>query len=137
MLRKTSIALLFLFSSINIVIGQALNSVDVAKNVSRAIVTITGQTDEGPVSGSGFLIAPDGKIVTSLHVIKNIRRGSVQLANGDIFDSFNVRGIDERRDLAIIQVPGFDLPTLEFGNSNDVQPGEPVLLFGSPRGLEG
>jgi hypothetical protein len=39
--------------------------------------------------------------------------------------------------LAIIQIPGFDLSAIELGNSNEVQVGEPVLLSGSPQGLQG
>jgi S1-C subfamily serine protease len=118
--------------------GQAnFNSAEIAKRAAPAVVTIKVQTTDGEVVGSGFIVSGDGKIVTSLHVIRGVRRGSVQLQAGDIFDSFNVRAVDERRDLAIIQVAGFDLPTVELGNSNDIQPGEPVLLVGSPQGLQG
>jgi hypothetical protein len=59
------------------------------------------------------------------------------LATGDIFDSFSVLGFDERRDLAIIQVAGFDLPTIQLGNSNEIKVGESVIAIGSPLGLQG
>ena len=76
-------------------------------------ILIQGKTVSGEAAlGSGFLVSKDGKIVTNLHVIMDMKTASVRLSNGDIFDSLYVLATDERRDLAIIQVPGFDLPVL-------------------------
>jgi trypsin-like peptidase len=61
----------------------------------------------------------------------------VQLASGEKFDSFSVLAFDQRKDIAIIKIPGFDLPFVALGNSNNVQVGEPVLIVGSPLGLQG
>jgi hypothetical protein len=61
----------------------------------------------------------------------------VQLANGEVFDSISVLATDERRDLAVIRIAGFDLAPLYLGNSNTVTVGEAVVIVGSPRGLEG
>ena len=61
----------------------------------------------------------------------------IALANGDIFDSMSILATDERRDLAVIQVPGFDLPVLDLANSDTVTVGQPVVIVGSPQGLEG
>jgi len=105
--------------------------------VNRYIL-IQGKTVSGEAAlGSGFLVSKDGKIVTNLHVIMDMKTASVRLSNGDIFDSLYVLATDERRDLAIIQVPGFDLPVLELGNSDAVAVGEPLVIVGSPLGLEG
>lgn len=109
----------------------------VVRSVKPAVVFIKGRTQSGDVTGSGFLISPDGKIGTNLHVIRNLLVGAIQLDDGEVFDSFAVLSVDPRRDLAIIQIAGFDLPTVEFGNSNDVEPGQPVILLGSPQGLTG
>lgn len=87
--------------------------------------------------GSGFIVSKDGKIVTNLHVIRDLKTASVQLANGDIFDSISVLATDEPRDLAIVQVLAQNLPILEIGNSDALSVGEPVVVVGSPRGLEG
>jgi hypothetical protein len=114
-----------------------LTTAQIAKLVSPAVVVITGKTDSGDVLGSGFIISSDGKIVTNLHVIRDMTTASVQLANGDIFDLVSVLAVDERRDLAIIRVAGFNLPALEMGDSDAVTIGEPVVIVGSPRGLEG
>lgn len=118
--------------------GQtSLTPAQIAKRVSPSVVTIQGKTESGSVVGSGFVISKDGKIVTNLHVIRDVRTASVQLGNGEVFDSLSVLATDERRDLAIVHIAGFDLPALELGNSNNVAAGEPVVIVGSPRGLDG
>ena len=94
-------------------------------------------SDGGEASGSGFIVESSGTIVTSLHVVENLVEGAVRLANGDIYDGLTVSNFDERRDLAIVQIAGFDLPTLPLGNSGEVRPGDSVLLVGGPLGLEG
>jgi len=119
--------------------GQApLTTAQIAKRVSPSVVVIHGKTDAGDdVLGSGFVISKDGKIVTNLHVIRDVKAVSVQLANGEIFDSASVLTFDDRRDLAIVRIASFDLAPLPMGNSNSVTVGEPVVIVGSPRGLEG
>src|SRR5579859_7065642 len=121
-----------------IAFGQnALTTAQIAKKVSPSVVVIEGKSDSGNVLGSGFILSQDGKIVTNLHVIRDLRATSVRLADGEIFDSISIVATDERRDLAIVHVAGFDLPALDLGNSNSVTVGEPVVVVGSPRGLEG
>src|ERR1019366_5461193 len=130
-----------LFASLLIVpiaIGQiTLTTAQIAKRVSPAVVVIQGKTDSGEVQGSGFVVSKDGKIVTNLHVIKDMKTASVQLANGEVFDSLSILATDERRDLAVVKVAGFDLPVLDLGNSDGLTVGEPLVIVGSPRGLEG
>jgi S1-C subfamily serine protease len=121
-----------------IAIGQVpLTTAQVAKRVSPSVVVIQGKTDSGDVLGSGFIISKDGKIVTNLHVIRDVKTASVQLPSGEIFDSISILATDERRDLAVIHIAGFDLAALDLGNSNSLAVGEPVVIVGSPRGLEG
>jgi S1-C subfamily serine protease len=118
--------------------GQvALTTAQIVKRVSPSVVVIHGKTDSGEVLGSGFIVSKDGKIVTNLHVIRDMKTASVQLATGELFDSVSVLATDERKDLSILQIAGFDLPALEMGNSNTVSVGERVVIIGSPRGLEG
>jgi hypothetical protein len=66
-----------------------------------------------------------------------MKTASVRLANGDIFDSVSVLAIDERRDLAVVQIAGFNLPVLELGNSDALRVGEPTVIVGGPSGLDG
>jgi hypothetical protein len=118
--------------------GQtALTAAQIAKTVSPSVVALQGKTDSGDVLGSGFIISKDGKIVTNLQVIRDLKTASVHLGSGDIFDSFSVLATDERRDLAIIQVGGFNLPMLELGNSDTATVGDSVAVVGSPHGVEG
>lgn len=118
--------------------GQVpLTTAQIAKKVAPSVVAIHGKTGTGDIVGSGFIISKDGKIVTNLHVIRDLTTASVQLANGEIFDSISILATDERRDLAIIHVAGFDLAPLNLGNSNAATVGESVVVVGSPRGLEG
>jgi Trypsin-like peptidase domain len=121
-----------------IALGQvALTTAQIAKRVSPSVVVIQGKTDSGEVLGSGFIVSKDGKIVTNFHVIRDMRTASVQLANNEIFDSVSVLATDERRDVAIVKIAGFNLPVLELGNSDALTVGEPAVIVGSPRGLEG
>ena len=117
--------------------GGELNTAKIVKAVAPSVVVIRGETESGGVLGSGFLISKDGTIVTNLHVLKDARTATVELSNGEAFDSVSVLSIDERRDLAIIRIAGFNLPALALGDSNSLAVGEPVIVVGSPRGLQG
>ena len=118
-------------------VSQPFDSAQITKKISPAVVLIKGTANSGEVVGTGFIISSDGKIATNLHVVESLKNGGVQLASGEKFDSFSVLAFDARKDIAIIKIPGFDLPTVALGNSNNVQVGEPVLAVGSPLGLQG
>jgi len=113
------------------------DSAQITKKISPGVVLIKGTASSGEILGTGFIISSDGKIATNLHVVESLKNGGVQLASGEKFDSFSVLAFDARKDIAIIKIPGFDLPTVALGNSNNVQVGEPVLAVGSPLGLQG
>lgn len=107
------------------------------KKVTPSVVLIKGTTASGEALGSGFLLSNDGKIATNLHVIRDLRSGAVQLSSGEVFDGFSVLAFDERKDLAVIKIAGFDLIPADLGNSNNIAVGESVIALGSPRGLNG
>ena len=118
--------------------GQtALTTAQIAKRVSPSVVVIQGKTGSGDLLGSGFIVSKDGKIVTNLHVIRDMKVVAVRLSSGEAYDSVSVLATDERRDLAIVRIAGFSLPTLELGDSDSLKVGEPLVIVGSPRGLEG
>jgi serine protease Do len=138
---------------------------DLAQKVSPSVVQIfvTGyappeeQHDTGSgeptlerSSGSGVVLEADGFIVTNAHVIENATRLDVELpitATGGAQGRSIIKrrgrlvpakivGIDHETDLAVIKVDAAGLPTLPFGDSDALRPGEIVMAFGSPLGLE-
>jgi serine protease Do len=87
-------------------------------------------------SGSGFIIAPTGLIVTNAHVVEGADWIQVRLFDGRRF-SAKVIGRDTRVDVALVKIDGLDnLPTLRIADSNRVRVGEFVLALGHPFGLE-
>ncbi|HUB00263.1 MAG TPA: Do family serine endopeptidase [Terracidiphilus sp.] len=83
--------------------------------------------------GSGFIISPDGYIVTNHHVVDGATRIQVTLHDRRIF-SAKVIGVDKLDDLAVIKIDATDLPTVPWGDSANLKQGETVLAFGSPFG---
>jgi len=109
---------------------------ELAEKASRAVVLIDVRTASDKRQGSGFLVDPSGRILTNEHVIRDARTLRVKLASGDVYDAVSILAADERRDIAVLQVAGFDLPSLTLANSDSVRVGNPVILIGSPLGLE-
>ncbi|MDT7779196.1 MAG: serine protease Do [Acidobacteriota bacterium] len=86
--------------------------------------------------GSGFIVDPKGIILTNYHVVENMTGIMVKLQSGEQLRG-TVVGTDEETDIAVIKVSaGRDLPSVNFGNSDDTQVGDWVLAIGSPFGLE-
>jgi serine protease Do len=86
--------------------------------------------------GSGFVVEPDGVIVTNAHVVEGTTTAQVRLFDGRRFTA-KVIGRDTRVDLALLRIEGVQhLPTLSFGDSNRLRVGEFVLALGHPFGLE-
>jgi len=87
-------------------------------------------------TGSGFLIDPNGLIVTNAHVVEDSDSLQVRLSDGRRF-SGRVIGQDDRVDLALVRIEGAtNLPTLPLGDSNRLRVGEFVMALGHPFGLE-
>ena len=87
-------------------------------------------------TGSGFVIDPDGVIVTNAHVIEKAESIQVRLSDGRRFTA-RLLGKDNRVDLALLKIDGVSkLPALRLGDSNRLRVGEFVLALGHPFGLE-
>jgi len=84
--------------------------------------------------GSGFIIAPDGLILTNHHVVGEADKVTVRLEDGREFDA-KVIGSDQPADVALIRIDAKDLPFLEPGDSDQLQAGDWVLAVGNPFGL--
>lgn len=85
--------------------------------------------------GSGFVIDPDGHILTNHHVVASSERLQVTLSDGRKLDA-RVVGSDPPTDLAVLKVDAKRLLPIEWGNSDDVVVGTPVWAVGSPFGLQ-
>jgi S1-C subfamily serine protease len=112
--------------------NRATEWTEIVAHTRPAVVVV--ETDEG--LGSGFIIKPDGIIVTNHHVVANAKAMAVKLPSGEVYRSVYLLSSDPINDLAFLKVEAVDLPTIPLGNSNNVQVGDEVLLVGAPKGLE-
>jgi serine protease Do len=85
--------------------------------------------------GSGFIISPDGYIVTNHHVISQADKIEVQLYDGKTFKA-EIVGMDKLTELALIKIEATDLPFIKWGDSSAVEVGDWVLAIGNPLGFE-
>jgi len=86
--------------------------------------------------GSGVIISPDGYIATNAHVVDGATEVRVTLHDRRILKA-KVIGVDKLTDLAVVKVDATDLPSVSWGDSAKLEPGQTVLAFGSPFGLSG
>jgi serine protease Do len=86
--------------------------------------------------GSGFIVTPDGYILTNAHVVQEADTVTVRLTDRREFTA-KVIGLDQRSDVAVIKInTNNPLPIVKIGNPNTLKPGEWVLAIGSPFGFE-
>ena len=81
--------------------------------------------------GSGFIVGEDGLIITNHHVIEDADEIIVRLADRREFVA-ELIGSDAETDVAVLRIDAEDLPTLRFGDSSTLRPGEWVIAIGSP-----
>ena len=87
-------------------------------------------------TGSGFLLGPEGYVVSNHHVVKDAQWIQVRLADGRLFDAELV-GSDPDTDLALLRVvDGTDLPSVVLGDSDRLEVGDWVVAIGNPFGLD-
>jgi serine protease Do len=86
-------------------------------------------------AGSGFIVSPDGYILTNTHVVGNADEVTVRLTDRREFPA-KVVGADERTDVAVIKINASNLPTVKLGDPAKIKPGQWVLAIGSPFGFE-
>ncbi len=91
------------------------------------------QIQEG--SGSGFIVSPDGYILTNNHVVAGAAKVTVKLLDNREFQA-HVVGTDPQTDIAVIKIDATGLPVVAFGNSDSTRIGEWVLAIGNPLGDE-
>lgn len=84
--------------------------------------------------GSGFIISPDGYILTNNHMVEEASKVEVELTDGRKFTA-KIIGTDPDSDVAVVKVDAENLPYLELADSDSLQVGEWVLAIGNPLGL--
>ena len=124
----------------NNTVERAPNSIAaLAARVIPAVVSISVNGVTGSGTGSGFFFDSDGFILTNNHVIDAAARGgtiNVKLSDGKKYPA-KLIGRDSSYDLAILKIDVIAAPTLQLGNSDQVQVGDAVIAIGSPLGLSG
>ncbi|HIQ41265.1 DegQ family serine endoprotease [Ectopseudomonas khazarica] len=94
-----------------------------------------GRQREAQSLGSGFIISPDGYIMTNNHVVADADEIIVRLSDRSELEA-KLIGADPRSDVALLKVEGKNLPTVRLGKSEELKVGEWVLAIGSPFGFD-
>jgi serine protease Do len=84
--------------------------------------------------GSGFIISPDGLILTNAHVVDGAQQVTVTLSDHREYKA-KVLGADRTSDIAVLKIDAGSLPTVRLGNSDQLQVGDYVMAIGAPFGL--
>lgn len=110
-------------------------TVGVSLESTRA--NIFGQQSASAVAGTGFIITPDGYIMTNYHVIESAQKSEhkIQVLFKDK-SSFEAKivGFDEDNDVAVLKIDASDLSAVSIGNSDDIAVGDSVFAIGNPLG---
>jgi serine protease Do len=85
--------------------------------------------------GSGFIVSPDGYVLTNAHVVSDASEVTVTLTDRREFTA-KVIGIDKPSDVALIKIAATGLPTVRFGDPSKLRPGQWAIAIGSPFGFE-
>jgi S1-C subfamily serine protease len=123
------------------------NNIEIYRTAKEATVNITSivvhedffyGAYQGEGAGSGFIINPDGRILTNYHVVKGSSQLTVTLNDKKTYKA-RVLGVDRRNDLALIKLidPVGKLPSLPLGDSEKLVVGQKAIAIGNPFGQFG
>ncbi|WFE26526.1 trypsin-like peptidase domain-containing protein [Solwaraspora sp. WMMD791] len=107
----------------------------VAQRVLPSVVTVQVSSAAGQSVGSGFVATADGYVITNDHVVGVGAREAMVLFSDGSTAGASIVGQDPESDVAVIKVDRTGLTPVEFGDSDAIAVGDPVLAFGSPLAL--
>ena len=114
---------------------QVLTYQEIYDRNIAAIVSIRAYQTGGGATGTGVVMTADGYIITNYHVIQGSYEVEVLLADDSVHQALLVGG-DQTNDLAVLKIDAQDLTPAEFGDSDQLQVGDPALAIGNPLGEE-
>lgn len=112
-------------------LNDGFASAELLEQVNQSIVVITTESSKAAGLGSGFIISPDGYIVTNQHVIDGAKEVWVNLYDGSSYRA-KVVGESARDDIAVLKISAKDLPAITLGKSSNCYVGEFVYAIGCP-----
>jgi serine protease Do len=130
-----------LFTTLARLIGPTVVNVTAERRLAPVADEIAALRSQPPRGirgesfGSGVIIAADGVIVTNYHVVARNDSITVTLADGRRLPAELV-GADPASDIAVLRIAAKNLPTAEWGDSDQIEMGEMVWAIGSPFGLD-
>ncbi len=130
--EASDVDLLDAYSRAVIAVIEAVGPSVVSVSIGRKV---RGYGGEPTGAGSGFVITPDGYIVTNSHVVASAERLRVILINGDRFPAQLV-GMDLSTDIAVIRVDATALPYARLSESPELKVGQLVIAVGNPFGFQ-
>ena len=118
--------------------GPAVVRIDTVKRLINPLGGVFGRAptiQEQQGQGSGFIIHPDGIVLTNAHVVEDASDVEVTLPDGRSFNG-KVLGADPLTDVAVVKLVASRLPVAPMGDSSRVRPGEWAIAIGNPLGLD-
>ena len=94
---------------------------------------VFGQISKTANTGTGFIISSDGEILTNYHVVEGAQTLTVTMHDGSTYNAI-VIGYEAESDIALLKVEASDLPTVTFGDSDQLRVGDEVAAIGNPLG---
>ncbi|HVQ00508.1 MAG TPA: trypsin-like peptidase domain-containing protein [Candidatus Thermoplasmatota archaeon] len=86
--------------------------------------------------GSGIIMNPEGYVLTNNHVVEGVKKVDVFLCDGKKYEGWIV-GTDPSTDIGVIKIEGHNFYSGEFGNSDELRPGQIAIAIGNSLGLSG
>lgn len=109
-----------------------------AANVNSVVgitttVDVLGQLSHTAAAGTGFVLTPDGYILTNYHVIEGASKVAVSMFSGESYDA-KIVGYEESKDIAVLKVNAENLTPVVLGDSENLNVGDDVVAIGNPLG---